>query len=455
MPEPRKPVRMCSTGRPDSSSSGLWRRGRRARGRPWAPALPNAAVSRSSRPVPPGMCRMFPAASKPGIGAASPSNDTRAGSPSRLSAVADKAANGRRSSRKAGTSVSQPPGSTSQRCPPEKAATPSSAAMRRRAGADRVRDSPEPSTAARSETVPIRNGESVSGVLRKLPDAVAVAGVHGKAQGFQRKNLKKGIVREREGVGRERAAQCASVRVLAQEDQPEHEPAPGHAAGPCGQQRTGGAHPPPAQRAGAAAIQMDGGDECPHERGALGPAAGVEGPGKECFRVAIAGSGDGTDSRPVGHGPAPSWAKPFLFETAFFQRRSTPKAADETGSNQTQTEWENGTRTPSQQVKRTRTGSRYTKKLEKSEGRAPRRQVSGEGRGKARPFLQRRFPSLPQYLLILGGELDDVAVAEVVGGLGAEPGRALHHRIARVHELLGGDEARASGCSRPAGGSTS
>ena len=105
---------------------------------------------------------MFPAASKPGIGAASPSNDTRAGSPSRLSAVADKAANGRRSSRKAGTSVSQPPGSTSQRCPPEKVATPSSAAMRRRAGADRVRDSPEPSTAARSETVPIRNGESVS-----------------------------------------------------------------------------------------------------------------------------------------------------------------------------------------------------------------------------------------------------------------------------------------------------
>ena len=66
----------------------------------------------------------------------------------------------------------------------------------------------------------------------------------------------------------------------------------------------------------------------------------------------------------------------------------------------------------------------------------------GKG-GKARPFLQRRFPSLPQYLLILGGELDDVAVAEVVGGLGAEPGRALHHRIARVHELLGGDEARA------------
>ena len=76
------------------------------------------------------------------------------------------------------------------------------------------------------------------------------------------------------------------------------------------------------------------------------------------------------------------------------------------------------------------------------EGRAPRRRVWGR-EGKARPFLQRRFPSLPQYLLILGGELDDVAVAEVVGGLGAEPGRALHHRIARVHELLGGDEARA------------
>ena len=162
------------------------------------------------------------------------------------------------------------------------------------------------------------------GVLRKRPDAVAVAGVHGKAQGFQRKNLKKGVVREREGVGRERAAQCASVRVLAEEDQPEHEPAPGHAAGPCGQQRTGGAHPPPAQRAGAAAIQRDGGDEGPHERGALGPAAGVEGPGKECFKSHRGLRGrDG--ARPVGHGPAPSWAKPFRFETAFFQRRSTPK----------------------------------------------------------------------------------------------------------------------------------
>ena len=83
-----------------------------------------------------------------------------------------------------------------------------------------------------------------------------------------------------------------------------------------------------------------------------------------------------------------------------------------------------------------------TKKPWEREGRAPRRRVWGR-EGKARPFLQRRFPSLPQYLLILGGELDDVAVAEVVGGLGAEPGRALHHRIARVHELLGGDEARA------------
>ena len=77
-------------------------------------------------------------------------------------------------------------------------------------------------------------------------------------------------------------------------------------------------------RAGAAAIQMDGGDEGPHERGALGPAAGVEGPGKECFKSHRGLRGrDG--SRPVGHGPAPSWAKPFRFETAFFQRRSTPK----------------------------------------------------------------------------------------------------------------------------------
>ena len=82
-----------------------------------------------------------------------------------------------------------------------------------------------------------------------------------------------------------------------------------------------------------------------------------------------------------------------------------------------------------------------TQKTLENGGWAPRRQVWGR-EGKARPF-QRRFPSLPQYFLILGGELDDVAVAEVVGGLGAEPGRALHHRIARVHELLGGDEARA------------
>ena len=141
------------------------------------------------------------------------------------------------------------------------------------------------------------------------------------------------------------------------------------------------------------AAQMDGGDECPHERGALGPAAGVEGPGKECFKSHRGLRGrDG--SRPVGHGPAPSWAKPFLFETAFFQRRSTPKAADETGSNQTQTEWENGTRTPFQQVKRTRTGSRYTKKLEKwRDGlRAGR---FGEGREKRGPFFRGVFPPFP------------------------------------------------------------
>lgn len=136
--------------------------GQAGEGTPLAPALPNAAVSRSSRPVPPGMCRMFPAASKPGIGAASPSSDTRRGPQAGFRPWPTRPRTGAGAAGRAGTSVSQPPGSTSQRCPPEKVATPSSAAMRRRAGADRVRDSPEPSTAARSETVPIRNGESVS-----------------------------------------------------------------------------------------------------------------------------------------------------------------------------------------------------------------------------------------------------------------------------------------------------
>lgn len=65
----------------------------------------------------------------------------------------------------------------------------------------------------------------------------------------------------------------------------------------------------------------------------------------------------------------------------------------------------------------------------------------GKGGKSAALFFRGVFlPSIPSHLR---RELDDVAVAEVVGGLGAEPGRALHHRIARVHELLGGDKARA------------
>ena len=108
----------------------------------------------------------------------------------------------------------------------------------------------------------------------------------------------------------------------------------------------------------------------------------------------IAGSGAGTEPVPWDTAPPRHGAKPFRFETAFFQRRSTPKAADETGSNQTQTEWENGTRTPFQQVKRTRTGSRYTKKLGKWRD-GLRAGGFGEGREKRGPFFRGVFPPFP------------------------------------------------------------
>ena len=107
----------------------------------------------------------------------------------------------------------------------------------------------------------------------------------------------------------------------------------------------------------------------------------------------IAGSGAGTEPVPWDTAPPRHGLSRSVLKRHSFKGDPRQKTADETGSNQTQTEWKNGTGTPFQQVKTHANREPIHKKTWEMEGRAPRRRVWGR-EGKA--FLRKHFPSLPQ-----------------------------------------------------------